>query len=122
VSGPTRANPINGNEYLSPGSNDLQYACIFPLNSATPRECGNTSGCDCSTVDQGTNKPLCQGTRQIFAKAYPALRELDLMRRLGDRAAVGSICARNPVNQTLTDFGYRPSIRVIGERVNRTLR
>jgi hypothetical protein len=118
--GPTRANPINGNDFISPSNNDLQYACIFPLGF--PRECGNTSGCDCSTVDQGVNKPLCNGTQQVFGKAYPGLRELDLMRQLGPRSAVASICPRNVTDTARSDYGYQPAVRAIMERVGQTLR
>src|SRR5688572_26706397 len=53
------ASAINGHEWDPPERNDLQYACIFPLSE--PKECGNTFGCDCSTVDGGGNKVLCQG-------------------------------------------------------------
>jgi hypothetical protein len=121
ASGPLRANPINGNEYIPPANNDMQYACIFPLG-VLPRECGNTSGCDCSTVDQGVNKPLCNGTAQAFGKAYPSLRELDLMRQLGGRSAVASICPRNVSDTSRADYAYRPAVRAIMQRVTQTLR
>jgi hypothetical protein len=120
VNGPLRASGINGNEFIPPWNDDLQYACIFPLRE--PRECSSTAGCDCSSSDQGTNKPLCNGTQQAFAKAYPGLRELDLMRQLGGRAAVGSICARNVFDSNRADFAYQPTVRAIMERVSRTLR
>jgi len=95
---------------------DLQYACIFELPPMMSRNCTDAAfhasdpttrrGCDCkeSPVDHPVerNRPLCQpptggpaGTQQYFAKAYPGGRHLELLKRLGPRGVVGSICPKN---------------------------
>jgi hypothetical protein len=113
-----RGHPINGNEYIPPAENDLQYACIFPLNLAQPRQCGSTSGCDCSTVDQGQGKPLCNGTTQDFAKAYPGLRHLQVLRGIGttvtgvNNAIVASICPKI-TDRNNPAYGYNPAVAAI---------
>jgi hypothetical protein len=109
------ANPANGHEWNAHQSvhGDLQYACIFPLDP--PRDCLNaTGGCDCqsASVFQG-NSPLCQSggtysTLQVYAKAYPGLRQLEVLRDFGDNAIPASICPK------ITDpgspsYGYAPA-------------
>ena len=121
ASGQLRGNPINGNEYVPPAQDDLQYACIFPLARRRRRECGMTAGCDCSTVSSGQGKPLCNGTEQTFAKAYPGLRHLQVLKGIGEQvqgvnnAIVASICPKitdrdNPA------YGYNPAVAAIIER------
>ncbi|MBI5531431.1 MAG: hypothetical protein HY898_01870 [Deltaproteobacteria bacterium] len=107
-----KANSVNGHEYDIPGNNDLQYACVFKLPS--PQDCLNEPACDCS---EPGNSPLCQdestglyGYKQYRAKAYPAPRVLSVVKALGDRGGVGSICAPNLANDKSPDFGYRPAI------------
>jgi hypothetical protein len=122
-------NTVNGSEYSLPSRNDLQYACIFPLAPLTePRDCSATQGsCDCSHPDN--DKPLCsqnpadggQPTLQTGAKAYPGVRELQLLRDAGDQGIVGSICPRQLDTPEATDFGYRPAIGAIVERLKQAL-
>ena len=125
------ANEINGREYATDqGSgthDDLEYACIFPLTQ--PRDCagaGRNDACDCGGTE--FDKPLCEqrpgldapGTMQYWAKAYPGLRQLQVLKEYGEQssnAIVASICARNVSNDTLPDFGYRPAIASIVERL-----
>jgi len=139
--GVTVGNQINGRDYDTtqssgtqgtPRADDLQYACIFPL--ATPRNCSaldpNTDNCDCY---QGTlNRPLCEqqpgtstpGTTQYWAKAYPGLRELQVLRDFGDQSnnsIVASICARNVTDNAAPDYGYRPAIAAIVDRLKEQL-
>jgi hypothetical protein len=120
------ASAINGHEWDPPERNDLQYACIFPLT--TPRECGDTSGCDCSSIDGRGNKVLCQGpdgaygTRQYFAKAYPGLRHLELLSQLGDSAVVASICPRNITDASREDYAYRPAVQAIVDRMTKVMK
>ncbi len=82
---------------------DLQYACIFAL--PTPLVNGN----DCKSGSELYN-PLCLGNTQIAAKAYPGLRELAVLRGLGDQATVASICAPitdpGQVDTSSKAFGY----------------
>jgi hypothetical protein len=95
------ANPINGHEHNVPDNADLQYACTFEL--AKPKSCApGDSACDCAATQDGdtsavvaANSPLCQppstgpaGTTQYFAKAYPGVRELTVLRDFGANAIV----------------------------------
>jgi hypothetical protein len=124
------ANPVNGHEWSNPGNQDLQYACIFPLTE--PKPCGartaTNNGCDCTTGDLASNNPLCQDTQggysqptQYYAKAYPGLRELQVLKDFGDNSIVASICARNVVNADAQDFGYRPAVDAIVDRLKAAL-
>jgi hypothetical protein len=124
-------NPINGREYSTAPSfapdtpDDLQYACIFPL--AEPRDCAaldpGLAACDCYAGNN--DRPLCEkppalsnpGTTQFFAKAYPGLRQLEVLRGHGDNASLGSICARNVSDPSRSDFGYRPAMAALLERM-----
>ena len=120
------ANPINGHEYNPVARNDMQYACIFRL--PTTRQCGSTSGCDCSTNDGQGNKVLCQapngtyGTIQYFAKAYPGIRPLQVLEELDERAVVTSICPRNLTELDQDDYAYGPVVQAIIDRVKHVIR
>jgi hypothetical protein len=136
--GVMRGNPINGREYLTdnvdqPGTpSDLEYACIFPLPE--PRDCAQRDPqkdqCDCFSDD--LDRPLCEekpgvtppGTMQYWAKAYPGLRQLQVLHDFGDNSIVASICARNvdiSTRDTRADFGYRPAVDTIVERLKERL-
>jgi len=142
--GITVGNAINGRDYdttqgtatqtgAAPRADDLQYACIFPLGDAR-RNCAmldpNTDNCDCY---QGVlDRPLCEetpgvsqaGTTQYWAKAYPGLRELQVLKDFGEKSTnsiVASICARNVTKNTDPDFGYRPAIAAIVDRLKEQL-
>ncbi|APR83807.1 Hypothetical protein A7982_09156 [Minicystis rosea] len=123
--------PLNGHEY-TPGlvdgqqvvPDDLQYACIFKLPQA--RDCKSTpNSCDCS--EPKNDNPLCEPTddanptttrtQQVRAKAYPGIRELQLVKKLGAQGIVGSICPAQLDNQDAADFGYRPAIGSIIDRL-----
>jgi len=118
------ANPINGHEFTIDTRRgrgfELQYACIFPL--ITPRDCIGRI-CDCHPLYPGGNRPLCQaedgtyGTVQYRAKAYPGLRHLAVLKGLGDNAIVGSICARNVKDPSRSDYGYRPALAALLDRL-----
>jgi hypothetical protein len=134
-SGVTPGNEINGREYAtdqgSGTQDDLEYACIFPL--AAQRDCSDPSSgeaCDCSNA--GFDRPLCEqapgvdapGPVQYWAKAYPGLRQLEVLRdygKLNSNAIIASICARNVYNDQLPDFGYRPAISALVERLKEKL-
>jgi hypothetical protein len=121
--GSPQANSINGHEYHAVG--DLQYACIFPLE--TPRDCTTVAGdtaCDCKPGELNDpngvpfNKPVCQpptggpaGTTQYFAKAYPGLRQLQVLKDYGSNSIVASICPKETTGTTLDpSFGYNPTL------------
>jgi hypothetical protein len=136
-------NPINGRDYDTgqgtvtqeggtPRADDLQYACIFPLSPA--RDCStlnpNYDNCDCY---QGVfDRPLCEqtpgvsaaGTTQYWGKAYPGSRELEVLKGFGEKTTnsiVASICARNVDRPADPDFGYRPAVSAIIERLQNQL-
>jgi hypothetical protein len=136
-------NLINGRDYdttqgtetqtgSAPRADDLQYACILPLAEFR----------DCSTLDPGedncdcyagvANRPLCEqtpgqsapGTTQYWAKAYPGLRELQVLKDFGEASTnsiVASICARNVDQAAEPDYGYRPAIAAIVDRLKEQL-
>lgn len=116
-------NPINGSEHtIGEPTVDLQYACIFGIS---PRTCTRESSCGCSPP--GNDSPICapnqDGERvvQVAAKANPGLRQLDLMKRLGDQAIPGSICPAQIDDATRADYGYRPAVRAILDRASAVL-
>lgn len=116
------ANPINGGEWDIALGNDLQYACAFAL----PAPVDSSQGGDCAGSPQS---PLCRdpsthayGQTQFLAKAYPGLRQLEVLRGLGDSAVVASICPANLSDPARADFGYRPAMGALGDRLRSNLR
>ncbi|MFO0589257.1 MAG: hypothetical protein U0441_17095 [Polyangiaceae bacterium] len=128
------ANKINGNEWTIAKSDDLQYACIFPLvkvddatGTITPavRDCSDPSvvACDCQGSATADN-PLCQmnpatgqSTDQVRAKLYPGLRHLAVLKGLGEQGVVASGCPAQLTTVASGDFGYRPAVASIIERL-----
>jgi hypothetical protein len=134
------ADPINGHEWdisqNGPPNADLEYACVFNLPTPTMCTPANTD-CDCNdgTTMMGgpvaaMKNPLCQaasgayGNTQFRAKAYPGLRELEVLKGIGDQAIVASICPANvdPALNTRADYGYRPAIAALVSRLRTALR
>ncbi len=114
-------NLVNGNDRNIPGNDDLQYACIFPLASPVPMgpdcgaECGNDPMCD---------DPLCDPANrstQVNAKAYPGLRELALLRGMQDQGIFASICPSEISDTNAPDYGYRPAVGAIIDRLKQEL-
>ncbi len=121
--GQPTGNSINGSEYDIPARDDLQYACIFDL--ATTRDCETADICDCKGSEL-YNNPLCYNGSaftniQTGAKAYPGLRMLQVLKRVGDQGIVGSICPEQQSDPSLFNFGYRPAIGAIVERLKLAL-
>jgi hypothetical protein len=132
-------NAENGREYRTEGKGpyanvplDLEYACISPLPE--PRDCSKLDPrddqCDCFEGD--FDRPLCErrpgvdapGTTQYWAKAYPGTRQLEVLRSYGSNSIVASICARNVdirTRDTQLDFGYRPAVDAIVDRLKEKL-
>ncbi len=111
------ANPINGHEAaLGDAPVEPQYACIFDL--PTPEQ----GSADCNFFS-GSDRAICQaddgtyGTVQYRGKAYPGVRELTVLRGVGDNAIPASICARNLKDDSRDDFGYRPVLTQILDRL-----
>lgn len=125
-----RANPINGHEQVNVNESDLQYACTFTLPE--PISCDQAAldaqkGCDCFSADLSFNRPMCNPpgggvatTTQYGGKAYPSLRPLGVAKQLGERAVLGSICAKNTLDEEKPDFGYRPLFGALGRRIAKT--
>lgn len=122
------ANPVNGHEWLS-GKGDLQYACIFKLKGTDEKTCPATdASCPCRADELDSKNPLCQDASggysqpvQRFAKAYPGVRELQVLKDMGKNSIVASICARNLENKGAQDYGYRPAVDAIVERLKEAL-
>ena len=132
-SAPALANPVNSHEWGNTRQDDLMYACVFKLK--TPRDCEAISkqpeprpGCDCEELRANDNNPLCQNPQtngyeknQYFAKAYPGLRELQVLKDYGKNSIVASICARNLTDSNAQDYGYRPAVDSIVDRLKEAL-
>jgi hypothetical protein len=109
------ANPVNGHERIIAEKNELQYACIYPRQ--VPKDCAGAA-CECDGANINTN-PICQandgsyGSVQRYARALPGTRELQVVKGLGDRAAVGSVCAPITVGAQAPTFGYKPSVDAV---------
>ena len=111
--------PVNGHDWTIPKRDDLQYACIMPIPMM--RDCsvpGQYSGCDCE--DKFNDNPLCvedpatgYATMQARAKAYPGLRQLSVLKGLGDQGVLASICAAQIDQPNAVDYAYRPAIASI---------
>ena len=91
----------------------------MPLPEA--RDCatpGTYAGCDCE--DSTNDNPLCEvnaatglRTDQVRAKAYPGVRQLAVLKGLGDQGVVGSICPSQIEDASTPDYAYRPAIASI---------
>lgn len=128
-----RQNAINGHESTIADAADLQYACIFPLT--TPRPCApDSSNCDCRDSDTQYTRALCQppgggpaSTTQYFAKAYPSVRELELIRQFGritNNSIAASICPKvQSAGMPSTDpnYGYNPAVTALVDRMKSAL-
>lgn len=122
-------NSVNGHEWDT-AFGDLQYACIFAL--AQSRDCSNgASSCDCT--DPSLGNPLCEkldasgkgdgvaSTTQFGAKGYPGTRFLQVAKDVGDTAVVASICAASLSDQSSPDYGYRPAVGALVDRMSKSL-
>ncbi|HEY3494526.1 MAG TPA: hypothetical protein VGK73_07565, partial [Polyangiaceae bacterium] len=132
--GGNAVNAINGREQaVAPATrDDLQFACIFPLENAMPCDATNTAGCDCNVDEYVKDSPLCDYRNgstsdgvQINAKAYPSVRELEVLRGVEDAGIVASICPKNVTAQGAESqdpyFGYNPAVSAIVGRMKEAL-
>lgn len=120
--GDNGTDPIHGREYRTEKS-DLQYACTFPLPTAMQKDCkpGDVS-CDCTADAAVKNAPLCNsGTKQIRAKAYPTIREFQVVRALGDQGIAASLCPIQLDDKDAPTYGYRPAVAAIIDRLKNAL-
>jgi hypothetical protein len=103
---------------------DLQYACTFPLPATEQRPPPAFGTDDYRLYDckKDSDAPLCEGDkasttrRQVRAKAFPARRELMLVRALGDQGTAASICPR-VTTPGAPDYGYGPAVNSIVDRL-----
>ncbi len=139
IEGGFMANSINGHEWNIEAHDDLQYACIFPLPNEV--ECEDQAvveaqldageavpNCDCSEFGGDLYKsPLCQAPNgsydqtQRYAKAYPSLRQLQVLRDYGKNSIVASICPKETDDTGAADYGYRPAVGAIIDRLKEQL-
>jgi len=121
-----QANHINGHEQVNQGARDLQLACTFALPN--PIVCDRAAfdankACDCYEEDLTFNRALCQPpgggaatTNQTYGKAYPGLRELQVLKGIGGHGIVASTCAKT-ADLTSDSYGYRPAMDALAGRV-----
>ena len=80
-----------------------------------------------SPINSGGNKVLCQasdgtyGLTQYYSNAYPGLRHLDLLRRLGKSSVVASICPRNLTQPDREDYAYAPAVHAMIDRMKHVI-
>jgi hypothetical protein len=129
----SNTNAINGHEQTPVTVRDeLQLACIFPLLEPVPCGDANADSCECNYDEFDKNSPLCTGVTatadgiQVFAKAYPGRRELDVLRGIGNQAVVTSICPKAVVPpsglrpEDDATYGYNPAIDALVRRLRTT--
>jgi hypothetical protein len=124
ASSPGRPNAINGHESNIERNDDLQYACIFPLPQ--PRSNCTGAGCDCDSDGQSYNRPLCDGSTQVYAKAYPGVRELQVLQGYGaigrGNSIVASICPKTlSGSKADPNYGYNPAVSALVDRLKEGL-
>lgn len=126
------ADPVHGREWTTEGT-DLQFSCTFPLferddtGNAVPvrRPCSEDDRrigfCDC---DGTKDTPLCDTddrTVQIKGKAYPTRRPLMVAKELDVQGIVASLCPKQLTTPEADDYGYRPAVRAITSKLERSL-
>ena len=124
--GQNGSDPVHGREWNS-GKEDLQYACTFNLyakGAPVKRTCTGAladASCDCIPGAK-TNPPLCEGDNvQVKAKAYPTIREFEVVRALGDQGVAASLCPIQLDEPAKPDYGYRPAVASIIDRLKNAL-
>lgn len=119
-----RPNGINGHETNVVRADELQYACIFAL--PTPRTNCAGAGCDCEPGTADYNRAVCEQGTQTHAKAYPGIRELQVLKDFGavssGNAVVASICPKTlSVSKTDASYGYNPAVAALIEQLRQNL-
>jgi hypothetical protein len=123
---------------------DLAAECGTDSGTDAYKLCARRfDGCSCALTASGaaqknaldpavTLSPLCQaadgtyGSTQYYAKAYPGLRELQVLRRFSEvsaysrnNAIAASICPKdlNYANAASAGYGYNPAMRALVDRL-----
>jgi len=119
VRGDNGKDPFHGREWETNAA-DLQYACTFALPKMRPCDATDTS-CDCAIAQ--TNPPLCGAKlgEQTRAKAYPTIREFMVVRALGEQGIIASLCPIQLTNKDADDYGYKPAVAAIIDRLKNAL-
>ncbi len=129
-------NALNGHEWnIASPANDIEYACTFPIPK--PRDCSKdaSGACNCYGNTPEQNNPLCQAnssdptgnpTQQYQAKAYPGVRNLAIVKGMYDNdptsgGIVASICAKQTDDSSAADYGYKPAVQAIIDRLKQRL-
>jgi hypothetical protein len=136
-SAPSNADPVSGREWITDqpvGGHrremDIQYACTFPLVvSLDCTQAVNGYACDCpaTPLTHDQTPPVCSDanpTIQIAAKAYPTIRELQVVKMMGPQGIVSSICPIDVTDNAAGNdslYGYRPAVAAIVDRVKGAL-
>jgi hypothetical protein len=122
------ANAINGHEWNTDTIKDangnplgdLQYACVFDLESS--------DGYDCQGDTNAAQNPLCQDPQsgaysamQRRAKGYPGTRHLEVLKGVQDQGIVASVCPVQVREPSRRDYGYAPAIGAIIDRLKNKL-
>jgi hypothetical protein len=121
-------NPINGREQrvIASERSDLQFACIFPLAEPVACNMENQGPCECNNDEFAKNSPLCDYSAgpeagvQRYEKAYPGVRQLEVLRALGDSAVTTSICPQPLPSvdiQPGPSWWYQPNMDALVERM-----
>ncbi|WP_394843566.1 hypothetical protein LZC95_41770 [Pendulispora brunnea] len=136
------SDPVHGREWITNTGErnppvDRQFACTFDrvdLKTGSPSALDCTKApdnqiCDCPSnpnTPRAQVPPVCDPqdvTKQIKAKAYPTIRELQLARLMENQGVVSSICPIHVRRETEDDplFGYRPAVATIVDRLKDAL-
>jgi hypothetical protein len=130
---------INGSEW-DPKKGDLELACRFdirPQYGGTGKDCTSakyTGSCDCAAGNPLLNSTLCDTgtpTLQIYGKAYPSVREMEVAHAMsqqnaqaGGQGIVSSLCPIHVTDMAGGNdplYGYRPAVNAIVNRLKTAL-
>jgi hypothetical protein len=107
---------------------DIEYACVFDLPAGHQVDCSKAgTSCDCN--NGATDNPLCDPnpadsnklTLQTRAKAYPGIKHLAIARGMGGQGIAASICPKQLTDDKADDYGYRPAVKAIIDRLKLAL-
>jgi hypothetical protein len=62
-----------------------------------------------------------KNTLQTKAKAYPGIKHLAIARGMGSQGIAASICPKQTTDATQPDYGYRPAVKAIIDRLKQAL-
>jgi hypothetical protein len=137
-------NAVNGGERTIPGPpyGDIEYACTFLLPKSKDCSLPGVTSCDCCPPQSTTcttpispDNPLCapnpndldpithapRMTLQIGAKAYPGIKNLAIVKGVGNQGIAASICPKQLDDATRPDYGYRPAMQAILDRLKQAI-